>query len=484
MNPQTYLRSTLLAAGLACGFLTGCRPGAAGDARTNRPNLVVLVTDDHRWDALGASGNPIIQTPALDALAGDGVRFRNAYVTSPICMISRASIFSGHYGRRHGIHDFRTDFSPEAFARTYPALLRSAGYWSGFIGKYGVGTSMPEDEFDVWHGFPGQGKYETQDPQGRPIHLTRLMGDQAVDFVENAPADRPFVLSVSFKAPHVQDGDPRQFIPDPAYASLYADVSIPLPKTAGSEHLERLPPFLRSDSTEARLRWKLRFATPEMHQSSVKNYYQLLTQVDDVVGEIREALRRRALEDNTVIVFLGDNGFFLGEHGLAGKWYGYEESIRVPLIVYDPRLPEARRGQVRDEMALNVDIAPTLLAAAGLPIPPEMQGRDLMPLLRGERVAWREDFLFEHLFPHARIPRSDGVVAGRYKYLRYIDQAPVYEQLFDLERDPDETINLAGRPDHAEVLRRMRERYTQLVAEAGGAPERVTAVAAAPPAGR
>jgi arylsulfatase A-like enzyme len=235
-----------------------------------------------------------------------------------------------------------------------------------------------------------------------------------------------------------------------------------------SPKAERLPPFLRSDSTEARLRWQLRFATPGMYQTSVKYYYRLLTQVDDVVGEIREALRRRGVEDNTVIVFLGDNGFFLGEHGLAGKWYGYEESIRVPLILYDPRLPGSRCGQVRDEMALNVDVAPTLLAAAGLPIPAQMQGRDLMPLLGGERVAWREDFLFEHLFRHARIPHSDGVVAGRYKYPRYIDETPVHEQLFDLAADPGETENVTGRPQYAEVLRRMRERYGELVAEAGG----------------
>ena len=167
-----------------------------------------------------------------------------------------------------------------------------------------------------------------------------------------------------------------------------------------------------------------------------------------------------------MIVFLGDNGFFLGEHGLAGKWYGYEESIRVPLIIHDPRLPEASRGQVRDEMALNVDVAPTLLAAAGLPIPREMQGHDLMPLLRGERVDWREDFLFEHRFDHPRIPRSDGVVAGRYKYLRYPDQTPLYEQLFDLETDHHETRNVASDPEYADVLRRMRGRYAELVAGA------------------
>lgn len=473
-----------LLVGLATGLLSACFPDAAAvDAVASRPNLIVLVTDDHRWDALGAAGNPIIRTPALDALAGEGVRFSNAYVTTPICMISRASILSGQYERMHRIDDFQTDFSPEAFAKTYPALLRSAGYWSGFIGKYGVGSSMPESEFDVWHGFPGQGRYETTDATGNPIHLTRLMGDQAVEFIESAPGDRPFALSVSFKAPHVQDGDPRQFIPDSAYLGYYEDVSIPLPETAGRAYFEALPPFLADDSTESRLRWELRFATPEMYQRSVKNYYRLITQVDDIVGEIREAVRRRGEEDNTVIVFIGDNGFFLGEHGLAGKWYGYEESIRVPLIVYDPRVPKERRGRVLQQIALNVDVAPTVLSAAGIPAPEEMQGRNLLPLIRGEQVDWREDFLFEHRFEHARIPRSDGVVSGRYKYLRYMDQEPVFEELFDLSRDPHETTNLAAMPDYADVLERMRERYAELVqnASGGGPPEEARKLSAPVP---
>lgn len=468
MNAPKGLRPSHLLVALAA-VLAGCAPRQAATTPERRPpNIVFLLTDDHRWDALGAAGNTIIQTPQLDDLARSGVRFRNAFVTTPICMTGRASVLSGQYERRHGIHNFATSFSPEAFAQTYPALLRAAGYWSGFIGKYGVGNRMPAQEFDVWHGFPGQGRYETKDAQERPIHLTRLMGRQAVDFLENAPADRPFVLSISFKAPHVQDEDPRQFIPDPADAHRYRDVTIPIPETATPDHLARLPPFLRADTTEARLRWHKRFATPEMYQESVKNYYRLISGVDDVVGEIREALRRRGKEDDTVIVFTGDNGFFLGEHGLAGKWYGYEESIRVPLVVYDPRLPRARRGQVRDEMALNIDIAPTLLSLAGLPVPSGMQGRTLLPLIRGERVEnWRTDFLFEHLFPHTRIPRSDGVVTGRFKYLRYFDQQPVYEQLFDLRTDPRETTNLAGRAEYASVLASLRSRYQELVSAAG-----------------
>lgn len=460
----------LLFTALVAGLLAGCTYRQAESAPGRQPpNIIFLLTDDHRADALGAAGHPIIRTPELDALAREGVRFRNAYVTTPICMISRASFFTGQYERRHDIHDFSTSFSADAFALTYPALLREAGYWSGFIGKYGVGNRMPTDEFDVWHGFPGQGKYETVDADGVPIHLTRLMGRQAVEFVESAPADRPFLLSISFKAPHVQDEDPRQFIPDPAHLTIYQDEVIPAPGSAGT--LDRLPHFLQSDSTESRLRWRKRFATPEMYQESVKNYYRLITGVDEVVGEIRAALRRKGQEENTVIVFTGDNGFFLGEHDLAGKWYGYEESIRVPLILHDPRLPGAMRGRVRDEVALNIDVAPTLLMLAGLPVPEEMQGRSLLPLLGKSPVEdWRQDFLFEHLFRHPRIPRSDGVVSGRYKYLRYIDQQPLYEELFDLQNDPRELENLAPQPEHADLLRRMRARYRELVAEAAGPP--------------
>lgn len=450
-------------------LLEGCSGGDHIEApAAGPPNVIFLLTDDHRWDALGAAGNDIIQTPNLDQIAADGVRFRNAYVTTPICAISRASFFSGQYERRHGIHNFRTDFTEDAFAQTYPALLRDAGYWTGFVGKWGVGETMPEDEFDYWKGHPGQLEYETVDEDGRPIHLTRLLGRQSVDFLETAPENQPFHLSVSFKAPHVQDKDERQFIYDPAYKDLYQDDDIPMPVTADEQYWERLPDFFR-ENNEARHRWEIRFSTPKKYQESVKGYYRLITGVDVVVGRILEALEETGHADNTIIIFTGDNGFYLGEHGLAGKWYGHEESIRVPLLIYDPRLPRQQRGRVIDEMALNVDIAPTILSYAGVPVPSQMQGEDLRPLVNGADMDWREDFLFEHLFQHGRIPKSDGVVADRYKYLRFVDEEPVYEMLFDLEKDPHETDNVAANPEYASVLRHMRERYEDLVAEAGPA---------------
>ena len=226
-----------------------------------------------------------------------------------------------------------------------------------------------------------------------------------------------------------------------------------------------LPDFLKN--SEARRRWELRFATPEMYQLSVKNYYRLITGVDVVVGDIMNELERLGMEDNTVIVFSGDNGFYLGEHGLAGKWFGHEESMRVPLFVYDPRLPRELRGLLRDEMVLNIDIASTLLSVCGSTIPSSYQGEDLMPLVRGVDTSWREDFSFEHLFVHERIPRSEGVVGTRWKYLRYIDQKPVYEELYDRIGDPLDESNVASDPARRDILDTMRNRCDELIRQYG-----------------
>lgn len=424
----------------------------------------MLVTDDHRADALRCAGNRIIRTPNMDALAAGGVRFSNAFVTTSICASSRASIFSGQWTSRHGIRGFNTHFSPEALGRTYPMVLREAGYRIGFIGKYGVGPAkdLPIDEYDYWRGFPGQGKYEHTDEKGQYKHLTQIMGEQAVEFLRGSSNDRPFCLSVSFKAPHVQDGDPRQFIYDRAYSAMYKDVTIPTPETAEAKYFDALPGFLKT--SEARRRWEMRFATPEKFQESVKSYYRLITGVDVVIGRMRGELEKLGMADNTVIMLIGDNGFYLGEYGLAGKWFPHELSIRVPLIVYDPRTKERLRGRVLDEMALNTDIAPTILDLAGLSAPAQMQGRSLLPLVRGKKSEWRKEFFYEHPFEHKTIARTVALRTGRYKYARYIDYD--YEELFDLESDPAETKNLAKEPSFAKRLAKLRERCNKLGEEA------------------
>ena len=316
---------------------------------------------------------------------------------------------------------------------------------------------MPESAFDYFDGFPGQGKY-FHDQDGSVVHLTRIMTNKAVEFLEGCSRDQPFCLSVSFKAPHVQDNDPRQFLYDPAFEDLYHDVVIPTPKTAGQEYYNALPEFLKN--TECRRRWQRRFSSPQQSQQSLKGYYRLVTGVDDAVGRIRATLAKLGLSDNTVILFTSDNGFFLGERGLAGKWLMYEESIRTPLIIQDPRLPATLRGRRRNEMVLNIDVAPTVLDRAGIDIPPGVQGCSLVPLVVGDTVPWRTEWFYEHDYgPEELFPAVEGIRTERWKYARYVRRDPPFEQLYDLTSDPYEEHSLVGQEQHRDELDRLRNRW-------------------------
>jgi len=439
-----------------CFFSSLILFGCTQKENQSKPNIIFLLTDDQRADALGVAGNRFVETPNLDKLANEGARFSNAYVTTSICCVSRASIFSGQFMRRHGIEDFVTGFSDTAWAGTYPALLKQAGYKTGFIGKFGVGEEkdMPTETFDYWKGFGGQGKYENEDDEGNFIHLTEKMGNQAIEFIQNYSGDGPFCLSVSFKAPHCQDGDLRQFIFDQNYANVLAGTTIPERETNKEEYYEMFPEEWRKDN-EARTRWELRFSTPEKYQEMVKGYYRLIYGADVVVGRIRSELEKLGLDKNTVIVFSGDNGFYLGEHGLAGKWYGHEESIRVPMLVYDPRNPHA--GKVLEQMALNIDIAPTILELAGIEKPSQMQGESLLPLINNQNTGWRTGFFYEHYILKRGdvciIPGSEGVVGKDYKYIRYMKEPGkyIYEEMYDRNNDKQEINNLAEDSNFSEL---------------------------------
>lgn len=449
-----------LTAGLLAASVVAAGSAPSLYAEETRPNILFILTDDQRWDAMGCAGNPIIQTPNMDRLAEQGTLFPNTFCTTSICSISRASFLTGQYARRHGILDFRTPLPDEAMRASFPVLLREAGYRTGFVGKWGLGGPLPEEAFDVWHGFGGQGSYFEE---GQPGHLTARLGELVLDFIDRSTPDRPFLLCWSTKAPHVQDARAdRPFPPDPRFEPLYAEVTIPLPATATEEAFARLPAFIRE--SEGRTRWHPRFATPELYQQSVRDYYRLVTGVDAVLGRVMARLRERGLDERTIVILTSDNGFFLGEHGLAGKWLMYEESIRIPLIVMDPRVPPSARGQRREEMALNLDLAPTILELAGVAVPDQVQGRSLVPLVRGELPSsWRTSWFYEHHYDHGgRIPRVEGVRTERWKYVRYLDPEPPYEQLFDLIRDPHEEKNLVGDPAHAERLEALRGRWREL----------------------
>lgn len=439
---------------LALLFVHGLAP--AKPAR----NIVVLYADDWRYDTLGIAGHPVVRTPHLDHLAIEGVRFRRSYVTTAICGVSRASFLTGQWMSRHGNPAFEAFRTP--WAETWPGLLRANGYHVGHVGKWHNGR-FPAEQFDFGRSYAG--RHFIKEPDGSTIHVTKKNELDALEFLRTRPADKPFSLTVAFFATHAEDENPRQYLYQPESASLYRDVTIPVPATAGDRFFNLLPPFIANEKNEGRNRWHWRFDTPSKYQEYMKSYYRLATEVDATVGRILAELKSRGLDRETLVIFTTDNGYFHGEHGLADKWYPYEESIRVPLIIQDPRT--RRTGQVRDELVLNVDLAPTILGFAGVSPAPRMQGRDLAPLYL-ERLPrdWRTQYFYEHATIRNTdfIPASTALVRREIKYIYWPDFK--YEELFDLQRDPLETRNLIGNRAYAKRLAALRREYARLKAEA------------------
>lgn len=453
------VRVTTLVSALVLAVTAGVSSAQSAGARLGPPqplNVVLLIIDDTRWDSIGAAGNRIVRTPRIDEVAKDGVRFEQARVTTSICMVSRATLLTGQYMSRHGITVFGREIAPDAFADTFPAVLRRAGYWTGYVGKYGVGTPRSGD-FDFLRAY--EGTHWMADPGGGRIHVTEKNARDAIDFLRARPKDKPFLLTVGFFAAHAQDRDPGQYLPQDWSATFYEGVKIPPPLRGDPKYWAALPPFLSNEANEGRVRYHWRFDAPEKYQAYMTRYFRLITEVDDAVGRVVEELRRQRLYDNTLIIFIGDNGYFQADRGLADKWYPYEESDRVPLVVRDPRLSPGRRGMARDQFALNIDVAPTIVAAAGLPVPPVMQGQDLSPLyLQARAPAWRDEFFYEHptVLGKERIPSSQGVIRRDWKYIEWPEFG--HQQLFDMKNDPGEIRNLAGHAAYASQQARMRQR--------------------------
>ena len=435
----------------------------ANAATPSKPlNIVVLYADDWRHDTLGAAGHPVVKTPHLDQLAKEGMRFTRNCVTTAICGVSRATLLTGQWMSRHGNPAFAMFTTP--WAETYPGLLRRNGYHVGHIGKWHNGT-FPQDKFDFGRAYSGT--HWIREADGTKIHVTQKNENDALEFLRTRPTDKPFVLTLAFFATHAEDQNPLQFLPQPASMELYKDTVIPVPKTSSDEDFKRLPPFIANEQNEGRVRYHWRFDTPEKYQTMMKNYYRLATEVDATCGRVLAALRQQGLLENTLVIFTADNGYFHAEHGLADKWYPYEESIRTPLIVRDPRMPAAQRGQTNDDFTLNVDLAPTFLAAAGIAAPARMQGRDLSSLyLASTAPAWRTEFFYEHatIKNIHFIPSSEALVRKEVKYLYWPDFQ--HEELFDLTADRAETHNLAAAPNQAKTLASLRSRFAELKAAA------------------
>ncbi len=457
------LTAVLVCVAQSCvGDETQQREAASTKAGHARYNILVLYADDWRHDTLGCAGNPVVQTPQLDALARDGCRFRHNCVTTSICGVSRATLFTGQWMSRHGNPAFEMFRTP--WAETYPGLLRASGYWTGHIGKWHNGK-FPAEQFDFGRSYAG--RHFLKQPDGTEIHVTRKNENDALEFLRTRPRDKPFCLTLAFFATHAEDQNPKQYLYQPESASRYRDVTIPVPKTATDEHFKRLPSFLANEKNEGRNRWHWRFDSPEKYQTYMKAYYRMATEVDATCGRVLEELRQQKTLDQTLVIFTTDNGYFHAEHGLADKWYPYEESIRVPLIVRDPRMSDAVRGHTNDDFVLNVDLAPTILTAAGIAVPPRMQGRDFAPLyLTAPKPEWRDEFFYEHSTIRSIdfIPSSQALVRKDAKYLFWPDFK--YEELFDLRADPHEEHNLAGGPARAQQLAAMRSRFEELKLQA------------------
>jgi arylsulfatase A-like enzyme len=485
------MRKLLLVVGLC---VCAAAHGAGKPATAGKPNIIFLLADDLRWDAMSCAGHPVLKTPALDRLAAGGTRFQNAFVTTSICAVSRASILTGQYARRHGVNDFATPL--RSLDVTYPMLLQRGGYYVGFIGKWGVAAQDKEycgrcaGSFDFWAGDMVQTSYWHEQtcnyitnngttartnffcscpPQGRkgdgcgpngphpalkdPVHAeTEFVPAKIRSFLDQRDPAKPFCLSVSFKAPH---GPWQRYAPK--FAKDFEGVDIPCRGNVTLAEAERQPAFLRASlANEQGLRM---LKNPEERNKLFHQYYRLIEGLDECVGKLLQELQQRGLAGNTVIVFSSDNGHFSGEHGFFGKWFMHEESLRVPLIICDPRAPATRRGQTSEALALNIDIAPTILDLAGLPAPAVMQGKSLLPV-----TPVREEFFYEHLYPHGpkppkHIEPSEGVRTRDWKYILWVDQTgPDREELYNLRDDPLEMKNLATDPSHHKQLIELRKR--------------------------
>lgn len=429
-----------------------------------RPNIIFILTDDQRWDALGYAGNEYVQTPEMDRLAEEGSYFPNALVTTPICAGSRATIFTGLYERTHSYNFQSGPIKNEFMENAYPKLLKEAGYRVGFYGKYGVNHKDLAGQFDEYDSYDRNGQFKDhrgyffKTIDGDTVHLTRYTGHQALEFIEKARPEEPFCLSLSFSAPHAHDPAELQYFWQPEVDHLLNDVTVPGPVLADDRYFFAQPDFVRRGFN--RLRWTWRYDTPEKYQHSMKGYYRMISGIDLEIARIRKLLEAKGLDKNTVIIFMGDNGYFTGERQLAGKWLMYDNSIRVPLMVYDPRLIKHVDTQ---EIAANVDVPATILDLAGVRIPANYQGKSLLPVIKGEPLN-RDTVLIEHLWDFENIPPSEGLRTAEWKYFRYVNDKSV-EELYHLAVDPLETNNLAKDPKQAPRMATFRKALDRLIVD-------------------
>jgi arylsulfatase A-like enzyme len=498
-------------------FATPGSPATGAPQRERKPNILLIVADDHAFQAVGTYGSVLNQTPNIDRIAAEGLRFDRALVTNSICAPSRAVILTGQYSHRNGVLDNTTDF--DGGQVTFPKLLQGAGYRTAAFGKWHL-KSEPTG-FDVWEVLPGQGHYYNPDLRtaagtiNRSGYVTDVVTDLAVRFLRQREDEQPFFMWLGHKAPH------RNWLPGPDHLDTYADTDFPEPPTLFDDYANRASPAgnqemeidrhmtllgdlmlypsrpedgnpesdaPRWEATVGRMypaqraRWEFAFADsnaayranpPEgddlvrwKYQRYLRNYLATIASVDDGVGRVLDELDELGLADNTLVVYTSDQGFYLGEHGWYDKRWIYEESLRTPMLVRWPG--EIDAGSSSAALVSNLDLAATFLDAAGVAVPEQVQGPSLLPILRGTLPDdWRDSFYYHYYEaegPHA-VAEHYGVVTDRYKLVRY--PATDEWELLDRQLDPLELRSFDADPEHAGTRERLTGELDRLRAELG-----------------
>jgi len=467
-NRRAFLRS--LGAGTTSLLLThsNVETFASTDKRFSayrgaRPNFLFILTDDQRHDAMGCAGNRLIRTPTIDALAARGTRFENAFVTLSICSPSRAACLTGRYGSATGVT--RVPGTLNADERTVAHFLRDAGYRTGMVGKWHLGNSPEDCGFDSASYFESNGPYygrrvvEGGRQATTDAYVEQYNADRAGRFVrEAAEAGEPFFLFYCTQVPHMN----HEF-DWPARAetlALYDEREMPVPET-WQDDLEGKPPYLKSGRNRKQA-LQYGYDHEQCIRTHIQKYYAAITEMDAALAQVFKTLDDVGLHDDTYVFFMGDNGWLMGEHGFTSKVLPYEESMRVPMIVAGPGI----NATVDRHLVLNVDLAPTLLELAGLPLPEKMHGTSLVPLLRGSRVEWRSSFLYEAPTPSLGSWPLVAVRTERWKYIQTFDKDEptclAFEELYHLHRDPHEMRNLAGHSRQAKRKAKFQKELAHL----------------------
>lgn len=473
----------------AAGMLAASPALAAG-----RPNIIFVLVDDLRWNEFGAAGHPWLETPNIDRLAREGAMFTEAVHAVPLCSPNRATLLTGQYPSRHGVtgNEARSELSHRL--DTFPQALAAAGYRTGFIGKWHMGNDpTPRPGFDYWVSFPGQGKiidpplYENGKLATVPGYVTDLLGDRAISFLQASRKDQPFFLMLSHKAIHpdtVQRNDgsidmtvPSDFLPAPRHAGRYADKVFPrranyVPPDVvppGDSHVSAL--LRRKYAPETRAKYGAEIE-PSTSEKTIRGRSEMLLSIDDGLGRLFEQLESQGQLDNTIIIFSGDNGYFYGEHGLGQeRRLPYEEAVRAPLLLRWPGRVKA--GAKIDTLVSSVDIAPTVLDLAGVPIGPQVQGLSFAPALTGQKGPARQVAFIEYngdeVFDWVDQSTYRAVRTKRFKLIHWV-QDPARGELYDLAADPFEMTNLYADPRYARLRAALAAELQRQSAAAQGLP--------------